>query len=170
MSRIDATADAASPPFAGVYQLAYVTRDIAAAQAFFGETMGLARFLAMRDIRYPTRDGREAHCHIALAYLGATEIEIIEPIDGDVQHYRDFLPDAPAVVRFHHTCRLFGSEAELERQVAIYRAMGRSFPIDASFAGSRYFYCDFTADLGHYVEGIFMDESRREWLQSIPKY
>ena len=66
-----------TPPYPGFFQVAYVTRDIDRAQAQFAGTHGIARFLEMRDIRYPTGPGREAHCHVSLAYVGATEIEII---------------------------------------------------------------------------------------------
>jgi hypothetical protein len=158
------------PPFPGLYQVAYVTNQIFAAQRLFGETYGLASFMQMHDIHYPTRDGRQAHCHVSLAYLGALEIELIQPLDGDVQHYLDYLPAQPKIVQFHHTCQLFDSEEAYEAKLAQYRATGREFPIDAATPGNRYFYCDFTADLGHYVEGLYLDETRRDWLNEIPRY
>ena len=99
------------------------------------------------EMHYNTGSGREAVCHIALAYVGATEIEVIQPLSGDVQLYRDFLPDDNAfAVRFHHLCRLFDSKEKLELQIAAYRKEGRALPIDASAPGTaRYFYADFRA-------------------------
>ncbi|MBV9840534.1 MAG: VOC family protein [Sphingomonadaceae bacterium] len=159
------------PPFAGFYQLAYVTPDIDAAQRLFAETHGIPRFLEMRDARYPTRDGREAHCHLALAYRGAIEIEIIQPIDGDIDFYRAFLPSPPTLVRFHHVCRLFDSRDALEAEVERLTREGRALPINAGSSIARYFYCDRRADLGHFIEGIhFEEEGQRNLLAAIPRF
>ena len=157
-------------PYPGIFQVAYVTRDMDAAQARFRETHGIGHFLDMRDMRYATRNGRMACSHVALAYSGAVEIELIQPIDGDVEHYRQLLPEGGAVVRFHHLCRRFANEEALDEQVRIYADQGRHFPILADVEGFKYFYCDFVAELGHYVEGIFFREQSLEWLASIPRF
>lgn len=157
-------------PFPGYYQVAYVTTDLDRAMKLFGETHGLHRYFEMRDLRYKTGPGREAHCDIALAYLGATEIEIIQPLDGDVQLYRDFLPADGFGVRFHHLCKLFETEAGFDAQIAAYEKRGMKFPIMGSAPGnSRYFYCDFRAELGHYLEGIVFEPQARGWLAEIPR-
>ena len=162
---------AAAGPFPGYYQVAYVTTDLDRAMALFGETHSVRRYLEMRGIRYQTVPGREAHCDIALAYLGATEIEIIRPLDGDVGLYREFLPaDGGFAVRFHHISRLYDSEADFDRQIASYRNRGMQFPIMGAAPGnSRYFYCDFRAELGHYIEGIVFEPQARAWLATIPR-
>jgi hypothetical protein len=159
-------------PFPGVYQVAYVTNDFERALKQFGRTHHIGDFLRMTPMHYGTRAGREAICNVALAYAGATEIEIIEPLDGDVQLYRDYLPtDGSFAVRFHHLSRLFNSERDLEQRIADYRRDGRAIPIEGSVPEmARYFYADFRAELGHYMEGIYFQPGARKWLDSIPRF
>jgi hypothetical protein len=157
-------------PIPGFHQVAYVTTDFDRALEVFGEVHRAKRFLELRGMRYPTGPGREAHCNIGLAYVGATELEIIEPLSGDVQIYRDFLaPDAFAI-RFHHLSRFLETQGDFERQLALFERMGKQFPIrgEISEIGS-YFYADFRAELGHYVECITFTEKGREWVRSIPR-
>jgi len=162
----------APPPFPGFFQVAYVTRDIKRAQAQFAETHGITRFLEMHDVRYPTGPGREAHCNVSLAYVGATEIEIIQPIDGDVAIYTEGLPDADGpVVRFHHLCRRFATRAEFDAELARIEAMGLNLPIRGDVPGvGSYYYCDMRALVGHVVEGILFEDAAAEWLASIPRF
>lgn len=161
-----------APPYPGFFQVAYVTRDIVRAQALFAQTHGARSFLEMRDIRYAVGAGREAHCHVSLAYVGATEIELIQPIDGAVEIYVAGLPEEGGpLVRFHHLCRRFATRQEYQRQIEDFRALGKQFPIMGEAAGiGAYFYCDMRAELGHYVEGIVFDDDAAEWLASIPRF
>ena len=160
------------PPYPGFFQVAYVTRDIAMAQAQFAETHGITRFLEMRDARYPTAPGREAHCHVSLAYVGATEIEIIQPLDGDVAIYMGGLPPAGGpIVRFHHLCRRFATREAFDAELDNLETSGLALPIrgDVDGVGS-YYYCDMRNLLGHFVEGIVFDERASDWLASIPRF
>jgi Glyoxalase/Bleomycin resistance protein/Dioxygenase superfamily len=164
---------ASDAPYDGLYQVAYVTNDFERALKQFGDTHRIAQFMELPRMAYITGPGREAVCNIALAYVGAIEIEVIEPLEGDVQLYRDYLPkDGAFAVRHHHLSRLFDSREALERQIAAYRAQGRAVPIDGSSAGggARYFYADYRAELGHYMEGIHYEPDARVFLASIPRY
>lgn len=161
-----------SPPYPGFFQVAYVTRDIKKAQAQFAVTHGITRFMEMHDARYPTGPGREAHCHVSLAYVGATEIEIIQPIDGDVSIYTDGLPDPDGpVVRFHHLCRRFATREAFDTELDKLHSLGLALPIrgDVDGVGS-YYYCDMRQLLGHVVEGILFEDKAAEWLASIPRF
>lgn len=161
-----------TPPYPGFFQVAYVTRDIGKAQAQFAETHGITRFLEMHDIRYPTAPGREAHCHVSLAYAGATEIELIQPIDGDVAIYIEGLPpvDGPAV-RFHHLCRRFATRQDFDDELVRLRAQRLRLPIRGNVDGiGSYYYCDMRALVGHFVEGIVFDDRAADWLASIPRF
>jgi hypothetical protein len=160
-------------PYDGLYQVAYVTNDFERALKQFGATHGIAQFMQLPKMRYITGPGREAVCNIALAYVGAIEIEVIEPLEGDVQLYRDYLPkDGTFAVRHHHLSRMFDSREALERQIGTYRAQGRAVPVDGSSGGgaTRYFYADYRAELGHYMEGIHFEPEARAFLASIPRY
>jgi len=162
----------ASAPFPGLYQVAYVTNDFERALRQFGVTHRIGEFMKLPEMHYNTGPDREAVCNVALAYSGALEIEVIQPLSGDVQFYKDYLPtDGAFTVRFHHLSRLFESKAELEQQVAEYRKAGRALPVDGYSPGTaRYFYADFRAEAGHYMEGIYFEPEAQAWLASIPRF
>ena len=69
-------------------QVAWVVKDIVAAERFFVETMGIPRFmhidnLAARDTQ-GTFMGKPADwvCHLHIAYAGDVQIELIQPVSG----------------------------------------------------------------------------------------
>jgi hypothetical protein len=69
-------------------QVAWVVRDIVAAEKFFMETIGVTRFMKMENLS--ARDtagtymGKPADwvCHLYIAYAGDTQIELIQPVSG----------------------------------------------------------------------------------------
>lgn len=79
-----------APPLAPAFcQVAWVVRDIARAERFFVETMGVPRFmrfenLAAKDTKgtYLGKPGNWV-CHLYLAYAGDTQIELIQPVSGE---------------------------------------------------------------------------------------
>jgi hypothetical protein len=171
MSSEVSQATAVQVPSRGISQVAYVTNDFDRAQVLFAETHGITKFFEMRDTCYPTSEGREATCHIGLAYVGGVEIEIIEPLAGDVQLYRDYVPVDGFGVRFHHICKLYESDEAYDRAVSAYRKRGLRFPINGTMQGTRFFYVDMRAELGHYVEGVtFSPDTRAAMLAAIPRF
>lgn len=158
-------------PIPGYYQVAYVTNDFQRALKQFEGTHGISRFLEMPEARFATADNREALCNIALAYVGGTEIEVIQPLDGDVQLYRNFLPEQGFAVRFHHLSKLHETEESLEQELQRVVAEGKSLPINGRDAKSqaRYFYADYRAELGHYLENVYFAPASLEWLKQIPR-
>lgn len=161
-------------PIPGFHQVAYVTTDFDRALKVFAEVHRAKKFMELRDIRYPTGPGRVAHCNIGLAYVGATELEVIQPLGDDVQIYRDFLPAAAGsgevTIRFHHLSRFLETRQDYEQQLAAFQKMGKQIPIVGDFAGrASYFYADFRAELGHYIECITFTKEGREWVKEIPR-
>src|SRR5215813_2570041 len=69
-------------------QVAWVVRDIVAAERFFTETIGITRFMKMENLSAKdtagTYMGRPADwvCHLYIAYAGDTQIELIQPVSG----------------------------------------------------------------------------------------
>lgn len=163
---------ATDAPYDGFYQVAYITNDFERALQQFGATHGIREFMRLPRMNYVTGPGRAAVCNIALAYVGATEIEVIEPLEGDVQIYREVLPrDGTFAVRFHHLCRMYPTKEAVEAEIARHRAEGRAVPVDGAAPGSaRYFYADYRAELGHYVEGIWFEPQARAFLAGIPRH
>lgn len=138
------------------HQIAYVTNDFDRALGIFREQHGITRFLELRDLRYPvTVDGQEAHCHVALARSGGLEIEIITPLGGAVDLYREPIAGSGFRLRFHHVAQRLPDEATLRAVRATLTAQGYDFPIDGQSNGMTYFYADMRETLGHYVEYIY---------------
>jgi len=157
-------------PVPGFHQVAYVTNDFDRALAVFAQVHRAKKFMELRDMRYPTGPGREAHCNIGLAYVGATELEVIQPLGDDVQIYRDFLPADGFAIRFHHLSRFLETRRDYDEQLALFEKMGKRIPIIGDFSGrASYFYADFRAELGHYIECITFTEEGREWVATIPR-
>jgi methylmalonyl-CoA/ethylmalonyl-CoA epimerase len=69
-------------------QVAWVVRDIAAAERFFLETMGVSRFLHMDNLAAKDTQGTYLGkpgnwvCHLYIAYAGDTQVELIQPVSG----------------------------------------------------------------------------------------
>ena len=87
------------PLFAGLFQIAYVTKDLDAGMRQLGAIHGLERFRIKRDVAglpgMPKMLMHQAH-----VFIGAVQIEIIQPAGGDDGLYRDFCaPDGRAI---HH--------------------------------------------------------------------
>lgn len=138
-------------------QTAYVTNDLDQALATFAG-LGVTRFLELRDLAFPVGSGVEAHCHVALAIAGGREIEIIEPIGGAVDVYRQALSGTVSgfQMHFHHVAQALPSLDALEAIKADVRSRGIAIPIDAAAPqGMTYFYADLRTPLGYHVEYIY---------------
>ncbi len=70
-------------------QVAWVVRDIARAERFFVDMIGVPRFLKMENLA--ARDTQGTYlgkpgnwvCHLYIAYAGDTQIELIQPVSGE---------------------------------------------------------------------------------------
>jgi hypothetical protein len=93
--------------FANIWQLGYVCPDLDKGMEFMREQFGLehcievptdtARVIDHNDEEVPWE------ARIAMGARGGLIIELIEPVAGDVEFYRRFLPrDGSFAVRLHH--------------------------------------------------------------------
>ncbi|HEY9546384.1 MAG TPA: VOC family protein [Solimonas sp.] len=132
------------------YQNAYVTRDIEQALDIFRTRYGVqdARFFqAETEVWTPQGSGIAVN-KIAFIWIGELQYELIEPVSGPVELYRDAVPEQG--LRFHHICmRSFDWDAtlaEIERQQLpiVYRGNSSS--------GLKFIYADARDTLGHYLE------------------
>lgn len=153
--------------FAGKFvQDAYVTSDFDAALAQVGSLFGIRRWFQLRDLALDIGGGRICHQHVALAMLGAVQIEVIAPIGGDDTVYRQVLAeDAGLQIVPHHAALLIDSLDEMaairahaqERQIPV--------PIDGSAAGGTHFlYIDVRSSIGRHLEFIYYPPGRWDIL------
>jgi Glyoxalase/Bleomycin resistance protein/Dioxygenase superfamily len=141
--------------FRDLMQVAYVTDDIDAATQYFEATLGTvpcstsykASLGGIVVVDGETVD--EWVIDVALVNAGPTNLEIICPVSGAVDLYRDAIrPGVPASL--HH---LGYRVSDFDEASAIVAATGKSWKQCGVLASAiRFGYVDMTAELGHYVE------------------
>ncbi len=138
-----------------VIQLAYVTEDLDAGVEWLQATFGTSRCHAMYASSLGGTvvvDGEVAEewvIDVALVNAGATNLELIRPVSGAVDLYRDAIrPGAPAT--FHH---LGVRVDDFDAATALVDANGRSWEQYGATQGAiRFGYLDLSAELGHRIE------------------
>lgn len=156
--------------FARFLQMAYVTSDFDRALAEFRDSHGIARFLEMRNMNSELLPGRFASLHVGLAWVGDTQIELIAPLGGDDEVYRNVLPADEFAIRFHHIGQHVDSKKEYQRLLD--DAAVRDIPI--VIRSTSYFYLDMRKQLGHYMEYVSNSPEdntaqRRAIIEQIPR-
>ena len=145
------------------YQNAYVTRDVDAAVARFRQDATPRQVMEITvpvKLWTPAGEGEGAQ-KLAFVWIDDLQVELIQPISGDVLSlYRDALP-ADDGLRFHHVCHLvddwddFYASVDRQRFPLVLRG---GTPGMLEFA-----YFDMREWLGHYVEYCWMVPER--WAQ-----
>jgi hypothetical protein len=159
-------------PYQGFLQLAYVTTDFDRALAEFGERYGVPRWLELRDLEIETGENRSCRAHVALSFVGPTQLELIQPLQGDDTVYRYRLPDDGYALCINHIAQLIGTEAEYEALRAQTVALGVPIAMEGIGGGgsTRYFYTDFRDKLGHYLEHIWYSPEGLAFLRgNVPQ-
>ncbi len=138
----------------GQFQNAYVTRSLERAIATLRDRFGavdIKQFEASIEVKTPHGTGPAA-MKTALAWVGEIQYELIEPVSGFVDIYRDALR-ADDGLQFHHICMrpddLQQVRAEIERQ-------GMPIVFEGISSATKFFYADARATLGHYLEYVWM--------------
>ena len=156
--------------FRNFLQLGYVTDDIDAASSYLQSTLGTTRCVkhyksslgggspTSGRTPYVVVDGAAADewvIDVALVNAGPTNLEIIRPVSGAVDLYRDAIrPGEPATL--HHLGFVVADFAEAS---AIVAASGKAWKQFGDSGGIRFGYLDMRAELGHFVEIMELDEA-----------
>ncbi len=157
-----------SAVFKNVFQIAYVTNDLRRAVSVFHSEEGVEQLAIFDDFTLDIEGGRTAVINVALGYVGETQLEIIEPVSGEVDLYRTWLPEEFAL-RHHHFCHRLDSVEELEALQAKYEQGGYAIPLSASLGETRLFYADTTAVLDHYQEYAWIDSEAEQFMATLPR-
>lgn len=157
-------------PLKNFFQHGYVTNDFERAKRVFAD-YGITKFLEMRSLDVQIMGDQNATLSIGLAYFGSLQIEIIQPEGGSCQIHRDILPASGFALRLHHHGFLLYDEGEFTALRDGYAARGAQTVIDGRNprSGNRYFYADTRAELGHYVEYIYLTPQGVEDYARIPQ-
>jgi hypothetical protein len=141
------------------YQNAYITADLDKALAMFRTQYGFDGFKRLEvsyELKTPAARGM-ATVKMALGWIGNLQYELIQPVAGLVDVYREGLPDEYPL-RFHHVCMRIHDWAEfragLDRQK-------RPIVMEGGTPGHLQFvYVDARDSLGHYLEYCWMTPER----------
>jgi hypothetical protein len=154
--------------FKNTFQIAYVTNDLRRAVEVFQSQQGVKEIAIFDDFTLEVAGGRQAVINVGLAYVGETQVEIIEPVSGEVDLYRTWLPEEFAV-RHHHFCHRLDSIAELESVKSRYEEGDCPIALDASLGETRLFYADTTQLLDHYQEYAWIDPEAEKFMATLPR-
>jgi hypothetical protein len=159
MSGQNAAAESGAPyrPLNKAVQIAYVTNDIDRAREMFRADYGVERWLdlaAMSGRQTVLINARNGPIEIRgmIAYVGAIQFELIQPVVDPERLYMDFLPaDGSFSVRLHH----LGFNQEGVKDVrALEQSLGHGhlIPMATDSETMPVFYADARDRLGHYLE------------------
>lgn len=149
-------------PLSRFFQLGYVTREIDEGVEHFSKRFGIRNFKHMRNMTGHSR-------HIALAYIGDLMIEIIEPNDPVNGLYSSAVPSEPGPCRLHHHGFLIEGAEEWAALSSGLIAQGIEIVSSADIGAMHFLYADARAELGHFVEYIWLAQAGREMFASVPQ-
>jgi hypothetical protein len=143
------------------YQNAYVTRDIVKAIATFkarANIRKLMEYAGTTEVTTPAGRGTQTN-KLAFIWVGDLQYELIEPVSGAVDLYRNALPadDSPL---FHHICMRVDDWGDFRARVD-----KQSLPVvlEGGTDSLKFLYLDARQHLGHYLEYTWMTPER--WNQ-----
>lgn len=156
--------------FREVIQVAYVTDDLDAGVGWLQSTLGTSRCQVMKasslggNVIVCGEPADEWVIDVAMVNAGATNLELIRPVSGAVDMYRAGIrPGAPAT--FHH---LGVRVDDLDAATAMLADHGRSWEQRGEMEGSiRFGYLDMTAELGHRIEVMELQDGMRQLLAML---
>jgi methylmalonyl-CoA/ethylmalonyl-CoA epimerase len=162
----------ATSPYAyiasGHHQIAFVVKDLAAAERFFTEKMGVPHFFRFNDVEvheamYRGKPG-DFHMHLSLGYAGNSQIELIQHLSGG-SIYKEFLDRRGEGL--HHLGFIVSDH---DKVIADFAANG--FPVIQSGRignnpGVKFAYFDTEAAIGAVMESIVLDDETRRLFEKI---
>jgi Glyoxalase/Bleomycin resistance protein/Dioxygenase superfamily len=159
--------------FANIWQVAYVTTDLGRAMEALRGNFGVENCTEVPTAGATFLRGDEPaewDVRIAMGARGGAIVELIEPVGGEVDFYRRFLPeDGSASLRLHHLATFIptGDEAWSEFTDVLDEAgLSVDYTVlipDRVRAG----YIDTTAELGHFMEVCQLQEADIELFSEL---
>jgi hypothetical protein len=159
--------------FANIWQVCYVTPDLDRGMAEMRDLFGIEN-----STEVPTegasfmKGGEEVQwdVRVAMGARGGLIVELIEPVAGEVEFYRRFLPkDGGSVLGLHHLAMLIplGDEA-WDSVEALLADHGLAFEYTILIPDrARLAYVDTSAMLGHYIELCQLQPADTEFFSGL---
>jgi len=149
------------------YQVAYVVRDIAAAEDWFRRVQGVPRWFRMESVSFGADcsfRGRpsDSTAHLSIAYLRDTQLELIEPLRGE-SPYSEFL--AAKGPGLHHVAF---DVPDFDATVAALGDAGLELLAEGRVGpGSRFAYFDCEAIGASVIEILGFDDAVRAFMERL---
>lgn len=153
-------------------QVAFVVKDLAAAQRFFGDKMGVPRFYVIENFGKIATDktfrGRPAEhdFSLAIAYSGNTQIELIQHISGETT-YKEFLERRGEGL--HHLGFFLHEQAQYAGALDELKRSGFSVLQSGRMGDARYTYFDTEAAIGAIMEVVMLGPEARELMARVKR-
>jgi catechol 2,3-dioxygenase-like lactoylglutathione lyase family enzyme len=159
-----AAIDALAPHF---FQVAYVVRDLAAAEVHFQQWLGVPSWFRMEDMEFGadcSYRGRasDSAAHLSIGWLRDTQVELIEPLRGE-SLYQEFL-DAKGP-GLHH---IAFDVPDFDASIAALSAAGLELLAQGRVGpGSEFAYFDCEAAGASVVEILGFDAAIRGFMDTL---
>ena len=140
------------------YQNAYITRDIEKAVEAFRTRSGVKnviRYEGPVELTTPTGRGT-AVSKLAFIWINNLQYELIQPVSGLVDIYKDELPEDDSL-RFHHICMRVPEWDNFRARVD---QEGYRVVLEGGSEMLKYIYIDAREFVGHYLEYVWMTPQR----------
>lgn len=143
------------------YQNAYVTRDIEKAIDAFRTRSGVVDVMTIQaetEVWTPGGTGVQNN-KLAFIWIDNVQYELIEPVSGLIDIYRDGLPAGDGM-KFHHVAMRVDDWDDFRARVD--RA-GYPIALEGDLGTLKFLYLDARDYVGHYLEYVWTTEER--WTQ-----
>ena len=145
------------------FQYGYVTRNLDAATAKFGERFGPAQWSTLSGSPEVPQVKR-----VGFTFRDGINVEIIEVNAQVPSLYKDFLPDTEEDIRLHHHGHLID---DYDGVLNLIKSEGYDMPFaidDPAYV--QFCYADTRTQLGHYLEFICLGDGGRQLFESVPGF
>jgi Glyoxalase/Bleomycin resistance protein/Dioxygenase superfamily len=143
------------PPFRHLHT-AYVTHDLELGQRRLTSLFGAEDFTVYSEMGVSIPGGGEARFTFALTTVNGISLEVIQPLGGEDNVYRQALPDDTADIALHHFASAIHDEGEWDMLMNAVRSQAIEVLVQGGEEYNlHYIYLDTRRQLGHILEFIW---------------
>lgn len=159
--------------FANIWQIAYVASDLDRGIELLRERFGVEHCVEVPTAGASFLRGDEPapwDVRVAMGARGGLIVEVIEPVGGEVDFYRRFLPSNGAVgLGLHHLAAFVSTGDDVWSRLSdMLRAQGLGFDYTVLIPDRvRAGYVDTTAELGHFLEICQLQSADIEFFSEL---